>query len=123
MLLNLSNHPILQWSVKQKAEAEKLYGEVIDLAFPFINPNFTEEEVRSLVLEYYDKVVTFFKKRKNLSKANVVLIQGEFVFVFHLVTLLKEANIKCVASTSERDIQQVGRKKIINFNFIQFREY
>ena len=123
MLLNLSNHPYSQWSEKQKETAETLYGEVVDLPFPFVKPELTTGEVKKLATDYYDQVISFFEKQKIENKQNAVHIQGEFIFVFHLVTLLKKANINCVASTSERDIQQVGNKKIINFNFIQFREY
>jgi hypothetical protein len=123
MLLNLSNHPYSQWSEKQKETAAALFGDVIDLPFPFVDPEMTTAEVKKLADDYYRQVISLLEKHKNDSKQNAVHIQGEFIFVFHLVTLLKNDSVKCVASTSKRDIQQVGTKKIINFNFIQFREY
>jgi len=123
MLLNLSNHPYSQWSEKQKETAEKLYGDVVDLPFPFVRPELSTEEVTELVNDYYNQVIKFFEKHPDDTKQNVVHVQGEFIFVYHLVTLLKKKGVPCVASTSKRDIQQVGNKKIINFNFIQFREY
>ena len=123
MLINLSNHPYSQWSEKQKETAEKLYGEVVDLPFPFVKPELSTKEVKELANDYYNQVIAFFEKHPNGTKQNAVHIQGEFIFVFHLVTQLKKVGIQCIASTSKRDIQQVGSKKIINFNFIQFRKY
>lgn len=37
MFINFTNHPSAQWSAEQKAAAQA-YGEVIDLAFPAIDP-------------------------------------------------------------------------------------
>ena len=37
MLINFTNHPSAQWSAEQTAAAQ-VYGKVIDLAFPAINP-------------------------------------------------------------------------------------
>jgi len=123
MLLNLSNHPYSQWSEKQKETAHAMYGDVVDLPFPFVEPELSTEEVKTLVSDYYVQVLSFMEKHKKDDKPNAVHIQGEFIFVFHLVTLLKKANITCVASTSKRDVKQEGEKKIINFKFIQFRKY
>ena len=123
MLLNLSNHPYSQWSEKQKETAHTLYGNVIDMPFPFVGPELSTDEVKILVSDYYRQVMMFMEKHKNNDKPNVIHIQGEFIFVFHLVTLLKKEGITCVASTSKRDVKQEGGKKIINFQFVQFREY
>lgn len=123
MLLNLSNHPYSQWSEKQKERGHTLYGDVIDLPFPFVGPELSTDEVKNLVSDYYAQVLSFMEKHKTADKPNAVHIQGEFIFVFHLVTLLKKEGITCVASTSKRDVRQEGGKKIINFQFIQFRHY
>ena len=37
MFINYSSHPYAQWSAEQKAAAQ-VYGKVIDLAFPAIDP-------------------------------------------------------------------------------------
>ena len=37
MLINFTNHPSAQWSAEQQAAAQ-VYGKVIDLAFPAIDP-------------------------------------------------------------------------------------
>ncbi len=123
MLINLSNHPYSQWSEKQKQVATENFGEVVDLPFPLVDPKATAKQVKLLSVDYFSRVLDLFEKSDNKPKKNAVHIQGEFTFVFHLVTMLKAKNIKCVASTSVRNTKQVGNKKIINFNFVQFREY
>ena len=124
MLLNLSNHPYSQWSEKQKETALNDYGVVKDMEFPLIDPEYTTEQVKSLAKEYFNKIISEVENQKNKSKKIfAVHLQGEFTFVFHLLLLLKEKNIACVASTSVRNVKQIGEKKIINFNFVQFRSY
>jgi len=48
MLLNLSNHALNTWSNKQVEAAEKLYGKIIDIPFPKVNPNADENEINYL---------------------------------------------------------------------------
>ena len=123
MLLNLSNHHSSQWGEKQKRTAQSKFGTVVDMDFPLINPDATTEAVIKLALTWFDKITAVLDECANEPFPNAVHIQGEFVFVFHLVSLLKKSGIMCIASTSERNVQQIGEKKIINFNFVQFREY
>jgi len=54
---------------------------------------------------------------------NAVHIQGEFTFVFALVSLLLNHNIKCIASTTSRNVIEENGKKITEFQFVKFREY
>lgn len=51
MLINFTNHPSALWSAEQKAAAQ-VYGKVIDLAFPAIDPATNEavlEDRKSVV--------------------------------------------------------------------------
>jgi hypothetical protein len=123
MLINLSNHPYNQWSEKQKETAQKQYGMVQDMTFPMVDPSATTKEIKELALTFYKKITTIIDQCANEPYPNAVHIQGEFTFVFNLVTLLKKSEISCVASTSTRNVKQIGEKKIINFKFVQFREY
>ena len=51
-------------------------------------------------------------------------IMGEMTFTFRLVEKLKAAGIRCVASTSERVVQELSDgKKVVQFSFVRFREY
>lgn len=114
-LLNLSNHPIATWTEKQLAEARRLYGDVEDLPFPLIPPDMTEEELEKLVEEYLQEI----KQRAPAA----VHIMGEMTFTCRLVQKLKEAGITCLASTTERLVQEVDGKKITEFRFVRFRKY
>ena len=53
MFINFSNHPYAQWSAEQKAAAQ-VYGKVIDLAFPAIDPADDEAALDSLATVYAD---------------------------------------------------------------------
>ena len=57
-----------------------------------------------------------------------VLCQGESVYVFHLVTMLKTAGIMVLAACSERMVKEKRREdgaveKVSEFVFEGFREY
>lgn len=124
MLINLTNHPLAQWENKQKQMAETLYGKIIDLPFPAVNPLASAEEVAGTAKTYFEKVLELLSSYSNHNKPNAVHIQGEFTFVYKLVALLKQAGIICVASTSNRDVTGTDNgKKTVIFGFVQFREY
>ena len=50
MILNLSNHPHENWPEKQLRTA-RAYGDVIDLPFPPVSPDATEEELEQTALQ------------------------------------------------------------------------
>lgn len=119
MLINLSNHPMEHWDKKQLRETEK-YGEIIDMPFPAISPDLSDEELNSLVEEYYKRILEY--------ENPVVMIQGEFVFVYRLVTKLKKVGIKALASCSQRvaSEQMMGDGRVVKttvFSFAGYREY
>jgi len=124
MLINLSNHPSDNWESKQKEKAISSFGSIIDLSFPPIDPQWTKLEISIKAKEYFNKCMLIFDQCANEPKANAVHIQGEFTFVFRLVIMLKQSDIKCLASTTLRNAEELDDgKKIVKFQFIQFREY
>ena len=56
MFINFTNHPSTQWSAEQKAAAQ-VYGKVIDLAFPAIDPATNEAVLDSLAAIYADHIL------------------------------------------------------------------
>ena len=82
MLINFTNHPSAQWSAEQKVAAQ-VYGKVIDLAFPAIDPATNEAVLDSLATVYADHIL-------HLSP-NAVLCQGECTFVYRVVQRLEAA--------------------------------
>lgn len=115
-LLNLSNHPSHKWNAKQKQVAQQDYGEVVDIPFPHISPEINKETLANVVNEYFDKIWAIRPK--------AVHLMGEMTFTYALVTKLKAASIPCYASTTNRVVEeQEDGKKIVHFQFVQFRAY
>ena len=115
MLLNLSNHPSIKWLPEQTAAAKKQFSTIEDLPFPPISPTANETELDSLATEYLEMIVA-----KN---PQAVHLMGEMTFTYRLVNLLKNARIACIASTTNRIVEDRDGKKIVQFEFVQFRGY
>lgn len=118
MIINLSNHPSIKWDEKQLKEA-RIYGDIVDMPFPQISPTSTSEEVDKIVNGYYAKIVEL--------APIAVMVQGEFIFTYRLVHLLKNNGIMVLASRTERKVKETVEngitKKISEFNFAGFMEY
>lgn len=92
-----------------------MYGEVRDLNFPYIEPSWSLDQVRQLAEEYLAKI--------KLMPPATVHLMGELTFCFVLASLLKSIGIPCVASTTQRIVEEVDGKKLSTFIFVQFRPY
>jgi CRISPR-associated DxTHG motif protein len=114
-LLNLSNHPVAQWTQHQLQSAQSSYSNVEDMPFPQIEPACSAKEMDELIEEYELKV-------KSL-KPSAVHIMGELTFTFRLVSRLMAAGIPCIASTSVRSVTMQDNIKTSDFQFVQFRHY
>jgi hypothetical protein len=115
MLLNLSNHPSVNWSKEQREAAEKQFGGVVDLPFPQIPSGATTAEVKALAQTYLEKIPP---------SVSAVHLMGELTFVVALVRLLQKNKIKVVASAAERQVlEEKDGIKTAKFQFVQFREY
>ena len=93
VFINLSNHPSSLWDKTQTEDALQ-YGEIVDLAFPAIPVSISDKYMNHLVQEYANKIMEYDNP--------VVMIQGEFVFVFRMVTRLKSMGIRALACCTER---------------------
>ena len=117
--INHTNHPSNRWSAEQIAAAE-VFGEILDLPFPAVNPHATSEEVRELVALNLQKILEL--------EPAAVLCQGEFNYTFEMTARLKSFGIKVLAATTERvsteEIQPDGSTRLTStFRFVRFREY
>lgn len=118
MFVNFSNHPSRYWDNKQK-EASRNFGELIDMPFPQIAPNATDEELQMLATIYVQRIASLAG-----IQTITVHIMGEMTFTFMVVEKLKEMGIKCVASTTERKTSyNDDGTKLSEFQFVKFREY
>ena len=132
MLLNLSNHPSLNWSKQQHEAAVTQYGDIEDIAFPHILPEATSEEVLDLAKAYAEQIASFLAMtekslamtEKSLARASAVHLMGEMTFVCALVQLLQQKGIVVVCSTTERVVlAEKDGQKTAQFRFVQFRAY
>lgn len=123
MLINFTNHPLSQWSEEQKKAASELFGEVVDLPFPSISPEASEEDLLKIAQEFLKKILSYQSKTNNLA----VHIMGEFTFTFIMVQLLHQNNIPCYASTTQRIVKEKieNNQTLISatFKFVKFRKY
>jgi CRISPR-associated DxTHG motif protein len=117
LFINLSNHPSALWQAAQ-LEAASVYGEIIDLPFPAVNPEGDEEYIQSLGNEYVEKI-----EQMSQGKNVTVHLMGELTLTYCLVNALITKGIKCIASTTERVSEEKDGVKISEFRFKQFRKY
>ncbi|MCR5376108.1 MAG: hypothetical protein K6E71_05100 [Lachnospiraceae bacterium] len=121
MLINVSNHPHSKWPERQLKEARAQYGNVVDLPFPQIKMNATSEDIDRQAELF---AATILAKDDHAT----VMIQGEYVFTFRLVSILKCFGIVCVAAGSARQVEeyvdeQGNHVKKSVFRFEQFLCY
>ena len=118
MLINFSNHPSEYWGEKQ-LEAAKEYGEIKEIPFPAVDPNASYDDIQAMAEYYVQKIQTI---AQNLHVT--VHVMGEMTFVYRVVSLLKEQEVTCIASTTERDAEMTNDgRKISGFQFVKFRRY
>jgi hypothetical protein len=118
ILVNLSNHSSQSWSNEQ-LEAASIYGRLIDVSFPTIDESADDVDILKLAQEYFDLLHESYGACEF-----VVHIMGEQTFTFALVSMLKEAGVECIASTTKRIVHETapGVKEVI-FKFNRFRNY
>lgn len=123
MLINLSNHPYEKWDNVQKEAAILVYGIVVDLPFPEVDPMADTAKVDELATDYFLQCEAKLRASKDKNKINAVHISGEPCFLFRFVTLAKSQGITCVCSTTRRLVTNDGNIKTSIFQFLQFRKY
>ena len=106
-LINLTNHPSKEWDESQLKDSLK-YGEIEDMAFPQISPNWDISKVMEEV-DKYDRLINRIAQKNDVT----VHVMGEQTFCYGIISKLTRSGIKCIASCTERG----------TFNFIRFREY
>ncbi|MDR1583604.1 MAG: CRISPR-associated protein [Prevotellaceae bacterium] len=118
MLINLSNHPSATWQ-KDQIEAAAVYGEVIDIPFPDVDPNGDDAYIQSLCNEYLEKILQIMQ-----GKQGTVHVMGEITFTHNIVNALQAKGVNCIASTTQRVVTETGNGvKETLFMFSRFRKY
>lgn len=115
MLVNLSNHPSCKWNKEQLYEAKAKYGTILDMPFPYIEPTADTPTVSQLAGVYFLEILA--------CQPQAVHLMGEMTFTFELVNRLRKAQIICLASTTERIVEEKKDERVVKFQFIRFRAY
>lgn len=123
MLINLSNHRLEHWSITQLESAKENYGSIFDLEFPHLDPADNLPKIEIQVEEYANQCEKILNDAKSKFE-DAIHIMGEMTFVYQFVKKMTAKGILCVASTTERKVEERKNDvKISTFNFIQFRPY
>ncbi len=118
MFYNISNHPSKYWPQHQLSEAHQMAGEVVDIPFPKVAPNDSADEISLKANQFANEI------KEKLTDGDVVHIMGEHTFMFALVSNLLRKGVRCVASTTSREVEyQNNGDKVSQFHFVAFRDY
>jgi hypothetical protein len=121
MLINLSNHPSADWPESQRRQALAQYGEIVDLTFPDIPPDWSLERVRALAAEFLQTCV---QTTGDPSPPATIHVMGEMTFTYQFVKMAEERGIPCVASTTRRIAEdRDDGTRVSRFEFVRFRPY
>ncbi len=117
--INFTNHHSSGWNRKQR-EAALMYGEIVDIPFPDISPELTDEELYSLAQNYTALLLS--------EEADCVLCQGESVFSVLMVSMLIKNHVPVAAAVSRRTVMESTNEngqtiKRSVFEFKGFRKY
>lgn len=118
MFYNISNHPSNYWPQNQLSEAHQIAGEVVDIPFPEVSPYDGSDIITSKAKQFGQELIS------KLEGGDVIHIMGEHTFMFALVSYLLQHGVRCVASTTHREVEynETG-DKISQFHFVNFRDY
>lgn len=121
MLINLSNHPSETWLEPQKSAAQA-YGTIHDLAFPHIDPAADSQNVAELAADYLERCLELLSQTTKPSE-HAIHVMGEMTFVYSFVAQAQAKELRCIASTTIRDVTERDGVKEVRFHFMRFREY
>jgi hypothetical protein len=129
MLINLTNHPFEKWSQPQQDAASEQFGQVVDIAFPVIDPALGM--VGALARQYCARVDAIFAEYcaaqhdDEDGKANGVHLMGETSFVVEFALYwctAGEVREPLYVSTTEREkVENPDGTFTQSFRFVRFR--
>ena len=119
--INLSNHPSDKWDSAQTQGALS-FGEIKDIPFPAVPPEYDEDQIDELADEYVAKVTSID------GDVAAVLVQGEYSLTYAVVRKLlaigKKVMLACSARNIVERVDENGETvKEVRFKFVRFREY
>ena len=131
MLVNLSNHPSTNWGTEQR-DAARVFGPVVDVPFPPINPHDDTAAVAALVTEYVARINSLFAahvatlgpEEEDTPTRDGVHLMGETSFIIEFALQWHSGAVRepLYCSTTAREVVELpdGTKQS-TFRFVQFR--
>ncbi|MDO4965766.1 MAG: hypothetical protein Q4E51_03580 [Lachnospiraceae bacterium] len=115
--VNFSRSHTNKWTDEMRDEALDLVndGELVNVAFPVVEPSATKEEVYKMADECVEKIMG--------NNPAVVYCLGDLSLLYRVVELLKAKGVKVVTACNERIVSKRDEGKIAGFRFVQFREF
>lgn len=119
IFINYTNHPVKDWSEEQVSAAKKYAEELVDIPFIVIDPDKDEDDIEKIADSELKKILT-----KAEGCDATVHLMGEQTLSFSLIKKLQGLGVRCVASTTKREVKDLGdNKREVTFRFVKFREY
>lgn len=118
IFVNFTNHPSDEWDDAQLGATEA-YGKIVDVPFPVVGENASEEEILNLC-NHHLSMIKALGRPEDLT----VHIMGEQSFCYAMISKLQTEGIRCVASCTLRDVHvNDAGQKVSAFHFTRFRDY
>lgn len=119
IFINYTNHPISGWSNEQVSAAKKYAEELVDIPFIVIDPDKDEDDIEKIADSELKKILKVAEGHDA-----TVHLMGEQTLSFSLIKKLQGLGVRCVASTTKREVKDLGdNKREVTFRFVKFREY
>ena len=123
MFFNISNHPAhaerTTWTPEQIAEANDIAGEVIDIPFPVVKPDMSDETIAQIA-----KGVALDVRGMANGQPAAAMVAGEYVTTIRLIAELQKFGIECYFGQSERVAEEREENgKLVVVHVFQFRGF
>lgn len=119
IFINYTNHPISVWSNEQISAAKKYAEKLVDIPFIVIDPDKDKDDIEKIADSELKKILKVAEGHDA-----TVHLMGEQTLSFSLIKKLQGLGVRCVASTTKREVKDLGdNKREVTFRFVKFREY
>ena len=100
-------------------DAASQYGEVVDFPFPIVDAEASAVDLDQQAEEIIGNLLKCYRAR-----SLTVHVMGEMGLTYRLVYGLTNRGVRCLCSTTERKVMELGNgKRIAEYKFVKFRDY
>ena len=103
--------PSRLWDPVQRREAKNIWGDILDIQYPEIPAEASEQAVGAIADDLVDSV-------KNAGDITAVVVKGELSLMIAVVDRLRSSGYDVYAASSERTVL----KKRTRHSFVRFRK-